>query len=78
MNAAHLGEDASAMIADYLELEASLDSDSKRLARLRNQLVSVAGQAEFLITTDGQWFSFKSARGGKRKLKPHRGKVRVQ
>jgi len=77
MDAAHLDERASGLVAEMLTLEQSIESDSRALERCRNRLVQEAEGAEFLVTSGGQWFSFKSNRGGKRKLKPHNGKVRV-
>lgn len=77
MSVKHLCDEASAMI----DLIKECDSDATRAAELRdktrNELVSVAGDAEYLVTSDGQWYSFKVGRGGKRTLKPHKGKLKV-
>lgn len=78
MHAEHLGDSASELVKEAIELERKLLADGKEFDRIRNELVRVIGSAEYVVTTDGQWYSFKSSRGGKRLLKPHHGKVKVR
>jgi putative phage-type endonuclease len=67
-SACTLSDEASGMIDLILELEASIDRDTEMLERHRNELLRMVEGAEELVTTDGQWYTFKAKRGGKRRL----------
>lgn len=71
----HLDDEDSALIDMLREFEQSIDDDQKKLAQMENQLARVANGAEYLCTSDGVMYSYKSVRGGKKKhLKLFKGK----
>lgn len=76
MNPKHLCDEGSAMIDLIANCEEVIETQTECRDRTLNELISVAGDADYLVTSDGQWYSFKSVRG-KRKLKPHKGKLKV-
>jgi putative phage-type endonuclease len=69
-----LTDEVSGMIDLIVELEDSIAADQKTVERYRNELLARTGGAEKLLTSDAQWWSFKSIRGGKRRLKRLKGK----
>lgn len=73
----HLTDEESATIDLYVELQESIEDDAAQLAKWHNQLIVMAGSAEYLLTSDGNWYSLKSSRGGNRKLKAEK-RVRVK
>lgn len=77
VSAEYLDNDTSALVTRMMELEAAIEANSKEVEMLRNQLVSATKGSNLIVTTDGQWFSFKSTRGGKRRLKLKKGKIRL-
>lgn len=74
MKTLHLDDECSAMVDLIAECEGEIDRHQKLLGRTRNELITVAGDAECLITSDDRWFSFRSSRGGKRTLAPYKRK----
>jgi hypothetical protein len=77
MNVKHLDDEGSSMIDLIRAFDDEVKANEKLRDQTRSELVSVAGSAEYLVTSDGQWYSFKSSRGRKRTLKPHNREMKV-
>ena len=76
MGVRHLDVDGSLAVEQAVELESQIEELTRKRQKSLSGLVQQYGDAEYLVTTDGRWFSFKAGRGGgKRVLKPHNGKV---
>lgn len=76
MEVLHLDAADSEFVESIFDIDQQIESLTKKRQAAMNRLVQRAGHAEYLVTTGGRWFSFKSrGKSTKRVLKPHKGKV---
>lgn len=78
LDARHLNQEETDLLRELEQATNDTVAAEKRRESARNRLVAVTGGSEYLVTADGQWFTFKGVRSGARRLKPVRGKVKVR
>jgi len=66
-DAKHLDAEQSQLLSEYLRLEAEVVQNESDFERVRNQLTRLAEGSEWLVSSNGVMYSFKSIRGGKTK-----------